>query len=112
MYGYDLTYEELLDKSGLEKLSDRRERLFNNFADKMSTNLNYSANFPLNEGERVTRGTKIYKEFHARTDRLYNSPLYAMRRYLNRTPYHDRYNNPKYVDLSYLFNDPLRMSLS
>ena len=106
MYGYGRSYKELLEISGLETLENRRKVLFENFANKIVKNGNYSDMFPLNEMNRTTRISKKYVEFHAKTDRLYNSPLYSMRRYLNQTPHHDRFNNPLHVNLSHLFNDP------
>ena len=54
----------------------------------------------------MTKNPKTYKESFAKTDRLYNSPIFTMRRALNNTPYHDRFNNPNYVNLDSLFNDP------
>ena len=106
MYGYDKTYEQLLQCSGLESLKDRRNKLFQNFAQKIVKNPNYADLFPLNNSIQNTRRPKVYREIFAKTDRLYNSPLYAMRRFLNQTPEHSRFNNPNYVDLSDLFNDP------
>ena len=106
MYGYSKSYEELLKISGLELLSERRKKLFGKFAENIVKNENYKDMFPLNEQERTTRNKKPYKEFYARIDRLYNSPLYALRRHLNQTPTIDRFNNPLLIDLSHLFNDP------
>ena len=34
MYGYDKSYKDLLELSGLETLKDRRKKLFENFARK------------------------------------------------------------------------------
>ena len=76
------------------------------FAENAAANPIYEGWFPLNEGREGTRHRKRYEEKLAKTDRLYRSPVYAMRRHLNGTPYHDKFNNPKYVDLSHLFNDP------
>ena len=75
MYGYHKSYDELLEISGLEMLENRRKKLFEKFAEKMSENKNYSDFFPLNNCQRVNRCTKIYKENHAKTDRLYRSPV-------------------------------------
>ena len=106
MYGYGKTYSELLQISGLQPLSERRTVQFEKFALNAVKNPVYEAWFPLNRGRSGTRNRKIYQEKMATTDRLYNSPVYAMRRLLNGTPYHDRFNNPKYQDLSHIFNDP------
>ena len=106
MYGYGKSYTELLQLSGLRPLSERREEQFGRFAVNAAKNPVYAAWFPLNEGRLGTRNRKIYREKIATTDRLYNSPIYSMRRYLNGTPYHDRFNNENYQDLSHMFNDP------
>ena len=106
MFGYKKNYQELLEESGLETLQARRTKALLKFAQKTSKNELYKDYFPLNESTTVTRNPKIFKEMFARTDRLYNSPIFAMRRALNNTPYHDRFNNPNYVNLAGLFNDP------
>ena len=106
MYGYNYTYQELLEKSGLETLKSRRDSAMLKFAQKTSKNPVYKHMFPLNPSAVRTRDHKHYKEDNAKTDRLYKSPLFAMRRLLNNTPDSDRNNNPNYVDLSHLFNDP------
>ena len=106
MFGYGKPYSELLSQSGLEKLSVRRQNQFEKFAERASTNPVYKSWFPLNEGRKGTRNRNVYLEKTARTDRLYKSPLYTMRRLLNGTPDIERFNNPMFVDLSHLFNDP------
>ena len=68
--------------------------------------MNYSELFPKNTNRQSARNPKLFVEEFARTDRLYNSPVFAMRRALNQTPYHDRFNDPKLIDLSHMFNDP------
>ena len=106
MFGYDKNYSELLQLSGLQTLESRRALALVKFASNAAKNENYRHLFPLNVSERFTRKPKKFVEKFAKTDRLHNSPLYAMRRALNNTPYHDRFNSPNYVDLSCLFNDP------
>ena len=106
MYGYGVSYSKLLEMSGFQTLRDRRKALFNSFAEKAVKNPVYAGWFPLNKGRSGTRNRKKYVEKTATTDRLYNSPVYAMRRHLNNTPDHDRFNNPRLQDLSHLFNDP------
>ena len=75
-------------------------------AERMSQNPVYESLLPKNKTARNTRNTEVYQERFARSDRLYNSPLYAIRRLLNNTPNSDRFNNPDFVDLSHVFNDP------
>ena len=43
----------------------------------------YAAWFPKRDGGRSLRNGKEYVEEYARCDRLYNSPIFAMRRALN-----------------------------
>ena len=105
MYGFTHTYEELLQISGLQSLKDRREAAMLRFAQKMADNDNYRDLFPVNKSNFNTREHKFYKEENARTDRLYRSPLFTMRRLLNNTPNSDRHNDPHYTDVSHLFND-------
>ena len=107
MFGYGKSYRSLLEKSGLETLESRRTRQFTKFAEKMAENKNCRHYFTMSERRNIqTRHQKKYIEFFARTDRLYRSPLYKMRRILNQTPDSDRFNNPESIDLSHLFNDP------
>ena len=105
IYGYGLTYEELLEKSGLESLESRREKALTKFATKALNNPQFAHWFPLNKN-RIGRHGKTYEEKYAKSDRLYNSPLFRMRRILNETPNNDRNSNLNIVDLSHLFNAP------
>ena len=106
MYGYNKCYNDLLIESGLETLHDRRQKLLQSFAVKLSKNKNYDSLLPLNESRLSARNPKVYKELYTKTDRLYSSPLYTIRRILNNTPKSDRFNNPRLIDLSSIFNDP------
>ena len=90
----------------MEPLTSRREKAALNFATKACKNPIYADLFPVNQAEARTRDHKHYQEVTARTDRLYNSPVYYMRRLLNNTPHSDRNNNPNVTDLAQLFNDP------
>ena len=106
IYGYGLDYNVLLQMSGLETLEERRERALLKFAQKSSTNPQFMSWFPKNTNRSSQRSGKDYVEKFARSDRLYNSPLYAMRRALNNTPKNDRNSNPQFGDLSHIFNAP------
>ena len=103
IYGYGTKYEDLLDLANLETLEERRTKAVTKFAQKALKNEQFSHWFPLNTN-RSGRHGKIYEEKFAKSDRLYRSPLYTMRRILNETPSIDRTNNPELVDLSHLFN--------
>lgn len=85
IYGTNKTSSELLEVSGLPVLSERRERMFVNFALKARDN-NALANswFPeAEDSNHDTRQKKKYKEFNTRTTRLQKSPLYQLRKRLN-----------------------------
>jgi hypothetical protein len=83
IYGFDLSYRQVLEKSGLDTLQTRREKALSTFANKC-LNGNYSHWFPLNTAAGRTRESLKFKEEYARCDRLRNSPIFAMRRLLNR----------------------------
>ena len=102
IYGYSKSYAELLLLSGLEMLSYRRQKKFEKFATKTSENIKYSSWFPPHNTGRTTRNKKTYLEETALTSRLYKSPLFAMRRYLNtKTP-----DEPDPEDLTGINNAP------
>ena len=106
IYGYNKSYDELLKESGLEPLKTRRERAFLKFAKNSANNPIYAHWFKLNPNQTSQRCPKIYEERFARTSRLYNSPLFSMRRILNNTPDDD--NAPvrqNFMDLAHLFDD-------
>ena len=86
VYGFDVTYAEALSKSGLKMLSQRRKEMFDSFCQKTSQSTRFSSAWlPKKEqSEMGLRNKKKYIEFHSRTDRLYKSPLYEMRRNLNK----------------------------
>ena len=65
IYGPNISYAGMLEMSGLEWLPDRRLQLLDNFA------------------KEAAEDPKYREEKFARTSRLYNSPLYFMRRRLN-----------------------------
>ena len=84
IYGFQHSYKELLEMSGLGTLERRRHELTDKFATKMKNNSKFSYLFPERTSEqRRARNGKRFVEFEARTSRLFNSPLYHMRRRLN-----------------------------
>ena len=84
IYGFTYSYTELLSKSGLDTLEERRKNLTDKFALKMKNNPKYSHYFPeRGEDRRRARNGNKYVEHEAGTARLYNSPLFYMRRRLN-----------------------------
>ena len=83
IYGYEHSYRSLLQLTGLNTLKERRDARCDKFAAKCLENPRYKEWFRPVDQVRTTRNTLKYKESHSRTTRLYNSPLFAMRRRLN-----------------------------
>ena len=83
IYGYNVSREELYVKSGLDTLAKRRDTLTLKFARKMAHNPDFREHFPKHKAVRNTRQQITYQEIHTRSTRLYNSPLFHMRRALN-----------------------------
>ena len=97
IYGYKDSYATMREKAGITTHRARRIALCDKFAHKAAANPRFEW-FPLRTG-RSGRHGDTYREFQARTDRLYNSPLYYFRRRLNGKPgkeYGQR--NKKYRD--------------
>ena len=84
IYGFEPSYRELVEKSGLTTLRARRESRELAFARKCASSVRFSRWFPPHTAARDTRGQAQYKEYYARCVRCYNSPLFNMRRRLNR----------------------------
>ena len=85
IYGFNISYDNLLQKAGISSLKARREAAFLNFTKSLLLNDRYVDWFPVTEDTHVNlRNKKHYTEFYARTERMYNSPLYSMRRAMNR----------------------------
>ena len=84
IYGYKVSYAKALEESGLSTLEERRQDFFDRFSLKLANNPDYASWLPK---ARFTgydlRKELIYNESFAATDRLRNSPLYAIRRRLN-----------------------------
>ena len=104
MYGYNKSYSELLTEFGLQPLKSRRQTAVLKFASKASENPIYSRWFKKNPNHTSQRNPKLFLESLARTNRLYNSPLLAMRHALNNSP-DDSRPESGYLDLAYLFDD-------
>ena len=83
IFGFSTTYDALA-KSGLARLSDRREEILKKFALKTAKNPLFEHWFPRHLPSKYNlRKEKQYEEELARTERLRNSPLFVMRRLLN-----------------------------
>ena len=85
IYGFKMSYREMLLESRIETLYDRRLRLMDKFLEKTIKDERFlAAWFPRREFiHHNLRCEMIFEEKYARTHRLYNSPLYFMRRRLN-----------------------------
>ena len=83
IYGYEHSYRSLLERTGLETLQARRDRRTEKFARRSLSSPRFRNWFPLQPVQRSTRNPLIYQEKFAKTKRLYNSPIYHMRRILN-----------------------------
>ena len=85
VYGIYVSYATVLNETSLETLGGRRENLIKKFALKTARNPKFSnAWFPLAQPTQYnTRHKKKYAEIKCRTDRMYKSPMYTMRRILN-----------------------------
>ena len=84
IFGWRASYRELLARSGLERLDDRREAAFLEFAKKASENPRFLHWFPKLAVRRSgLRNYDTYKLYPANTERYLKSPLNRMRRKLN-----------------------------
>ena len=84
IYGYDPSYRELMERAGLTTLRARREQRELVFARKCSGSDRFAGWFPAKINNRGVRKQLVFEESFARTHRCYSSPLYSMRRRLNR----------------------------
>ena len=86
IFGYDKDRHELLSLANISTLDDRRSTNFKKFALKMANSDRFATKwlprYEQDDRHRL-RTEKKYIEFTARTDRLYRSPLFTMRRLLN-----------------------------
>ena len=72
-------------KAGVITHRARRIELCDKFARKAAANPLFARRFPLRTA-RSGRHAEMYEEKQARTDRLYNSPLFYYRRCMNGKP--------------------------
>ena len=85
IYGHKVSYRSALERSGLRTLAERREEIVETFTAKLAANGRFSEWFPLKP--RCTyclRKHQEYEELRAGTDQLMKSPLYSMRKNLNK----------------------------
>ena len=83
IYGYEPSYRELMEKADLTTLRARREDRELRFAIKCASSTRFGKWFPT-RAPTATRGMGKYLEEFARCTRFYNSPIFSMRRRLNK----------------------------
>ena len=85
IYGWQLSYRNLLEKSGIDRLDTRRKESFLKIAEKMAGSSRFSTWFPLrlHRRELAPRNAEKYKIYLASTERYRKSPLNTMRQALN-----------------------------
>ena len=84
IYGPGISGRRMREMAGLDTLRDRRIAQCDRFASKCANSERFSDWFPKNLARRSTkRKEEMYKEEYASCNRLYNSPLFYMRRRLN-----------------------------
>ena len=84
IWGWNKSYRECLELSGLTTLEARREENMRRFATKAAASERYSRWFPERRStEHELRRTEKYQVRFARHERLKKAPIYAMRRLLN-----------------------------
>ena len=84
VYGFDKSSRQVLEASGLETLSLRRRKAVDKFAIKLAESDRFGDLFPLRpDNLRTSRVSQKYLEVGTNRTRLYNSPVYYMRRRLN-----------------------------
>ena len=83
IFGYGKPYSQALSDSGLLTLEKRRGFNLASFASKSACNPRFLNWFSKTSSTFNSRTSSKYLEENARTARLYNSPLFKMRRVLN-----------------------------
>ena len=85
IYGYTDSYATMRKKAGVTTHRARRIDLCDKFARKAAGNPRFGSWFPPRTG-RSGRHGEDFRELPARTDRLFNSPLFYYRRRMNGKP--------------------------
>ena len=83
IFGSHLEYDQVLQLSGLKKLSDRREEKCLDFALKCTENLKMKKFFVQNLNEKNIRQKEVYKVNFGKTNKLKNSTIPYCQRLLN-----------------------------
>ena len=84
VFGFGMSDDELLQRSGLDTLEARRNNIMERFARKLLASESFKYLFPERPAEqRRARHSKRYIEKKANNSILHNSPIFYMRRILN-----------------------------
>ena len=84
IFGWNSSYSRLVQDGVVQTLEERRENLTVNFAKKSEASDRFKKWFPDRQYNVNVRNPQRLEESFARTERMRNSPLYYMRRALNR----------------------------
>ena len=85
IYGWGVDYEQLLADGTVVSLEERRKKMVLNFARKTESKERFKGWFPRKDDGGINlREELTYEEKYARTERLKKSPLFYMRRELNK----------------------------
>ena len=83
IYGFDKKYLTILAEKNILTLEDRRKNAFDNYALNLAKSVRFKHWFTENNSNLELRRMSKYTEEFARSKRLYDSPIFAMRRRLN-----------------------------
>ena len=86
IFGPRILARRMRELADITTLRDRSIEYLDKFAVKCARNPRFEHWFVEKEGGRNTRRKEKYEEEFARCDRLYNSPIFYMRRHLNGKP--------------------------
>ena len=85
IFGFNSSYDKLIQDGKMTRLAERREKLCLDFARKAVNNPRFSETwFPSRKVQDYNlRRPLIYEEFSARTERMFKNPVCYMRKMLN-----------------------------
>ena len=84
IYGYGTSYARMRELAEVSTLRQRRIEASDKFAKKSLGLPRFSGWFPLrNTGRSGVRRGEVFQEEYARTNRLFHSPIFFMRRRMN-----------------------------
>ena len=108
IYGYEHSYRSLLQMTVLQTLQERRNMRSDKFVAKCLENERLTTWFQPNLPER--NGLQ-FQEYHTRTKRLFNSPLFHMRRRLNARHWEEKWTWPWFWQLVSMLDFYLKLTM-